>query len=211
MVYKIVKKQDKNLKDFYEKTMMELEDFFGINWTRNRPKIYLVPDRKTIDSLRGEKTPGWVVGWGGAKTGVFILDNKNFEKESDNNYSPEKWRALIKHELTHCFYDVATGTQRKPVWLNEGFSIYLSGQNQWKKPVKEFKNVLEFYEKQGKEVYSESGLLVELLVEKFGKEKLLKLLGKIKEEKPNEKHFTKIFEDVYDFEPSYTNLNKILK
>lgn len=211
MVYKIKENHDKDLKDFYEKTIKELGNFFGINWTRNKPKLFLVPDRKTIDSLRETKTPRWVVGWGGAKIGVYILDSKNFLKESENSYTPEKWRALIKHELVHCFYDVATGTQRKPVWLNEGVSIYLSGQNQWKKPIKEFKNILEFYEKQGKEVYYESGFLVQLLVEKYGKEKLLELLGEIKEEKPDKKHFAKLFEDVYGFELSYANLNKTLK
>lgn len=211
MVYKITEEQGKDLKDFYEETIKELGDFFGINWVRNKPKVFLVPDRKTINSLRGGETPNWVVGWGGAKTGVYILDSKNFLKESENSYTLEKWQALVKHELAHCFFDVATGGYRKPVWLSEGLSIHLSGQNQWKKPIKEFENVLEFYEKHGKEVYYESGFLVQLLVEKYGKEKLLELLGKIKEEKPDEKHFSKLFEETYGFELSYANLNEKLK
>jgi len=212
MVYKVIEKQDKDIKDFYEKTIKELIEFFGINWVKNRPKVFLVPDRKTINSLMETETPGWVVGWGGARIGgVFILDSKNFEKESDNSYSSEKWRALIKHELAHCFYNVATGTQRKPVWLSEGVSTYLSGQNQWKKSIVKFEKMLEFYEKHGKEAYYEGGFAVERLVKKHGKDKLLGLLKKIKDEKPNEENFAKLFKDTYGFELSYTSLNKILR
>ena len=212
MIFNLKTKRDQKLETFYEDSMKELGEFFEINWNRNRPNVWLVPDRKTIDDLRGEKTPGWVVGWGGAQYGgVYILDSKNFEKESDNKYSPERWNALIKHELVHCFYDIITGYQRKPRWLGEGVAVYLSGQNQWHKPVNNFKTFLDSYDHVDKSVYSESGFVIELLIEKFGREKLLELLRKIKEEKPDEKGFKEMFESNYGIELKYEKLNALLK
>jgi len=203
--------KNNRLTRLYEQTMKEIGDFFKINWTRNRPKVFLVPDRKTIDSLRETKTPRWLVGWAGAKSeGIYILDSRNFEKESENSYSIEKWEALLKHELIHCFYGIATDMQRKPVWLCEGASTYLSGQNKWKKPIKIFEKILDSYDMHDKSAYYEGGFAVQFLIEKYGKDKLLELLNKIKKEKPNKQDFAKLFQSVYGFKLSYTNLNKLL-
>ena len=83
MIFNIKTSKDKFTEEVYERSMKELGEFFGIQWKYNRPYILLVPDRKTINKLFGEKTEKWVVGWRGGD-GVYILDRKNYEKESSH-------------------------------------------------------------------------------------------------------------------------------
>lgn len=213
MIFEIKEKKDKKLEELYEETMRELEEFFDMGWSINRPNLYIVSDRKTIDGLRSEKSSRWVTGWGGARLrAVYILDSENFEKESDHTYTPEKWRALVKHEMTHCFFDVLTGFTRKPIWLNEGVSLYVAGQIKWHKKVEKFGKFLDFYSDGGAGVYDEAGRAIELLVEKYGREKLLQLMRRMKEERPeDEKMFAKLFKEVYGFELGYEGFNEMLE
>lgn len=203
MIFKLISEDDTWLKKAYEEAMADLGQFFGINWTENKPKVYVLPDRKSIDEFWGEKTPRWLVGFGGkGMGGVYLLDRKNFEKESDNSYSEEKYKALLKHELSHCFADILTKGYRKPVWLSEGLAIYLSGQlEQYKQPEK-FQSFLDSFDKQGDKVYSESGFAIKALVDKYGKSKMLELLKKLVE-RPDESTFKNMFKDVCGVELDY--------
>ncbi|MBU1988205.1 MAG: hypothetical protein KKD94_01875, partial [Nanoarchaeota archaeon] len=63
MILKIKSEEDKFLEEVYEKAMKELDEFFELNWKRNRPNIYLIRDRKTINTIRKEETADWNVGW----------------------------------------------------------------------------------------------------------------------------------------------------
>lgn len=203
MIFNISLKKDLWLEKKYEESMKELDSFFGVDWTQNRPKLFLLPDRKTIDGWMGEKTPSWVTGFGGRRSGgVFLLDPKNFTKESSNTYTKERYAALLKHELCHCFIDVLTNNFRNPKWLIEGLCIYLAGQlSQYTRP-KELVSFLESTDKFGTGLYQESGFAVEYLVETFGKEKIIELLKKIADQ-PDQKRFNVIFKDIYGEEPSY--------
>ena len=171
--------------------------FFGLNWQHDQPRVFIVKNRQEIDKIWGKKTPRYLVAWGGRWPGVYILDRNNFEKESDNTYTIERYQALLKHELTHCFTDILTDGYRKPVWLNEGISIYLSGQLKWYKKPKQFKYFLKSFDKQKDGVYQEAGWIVKTLVEKHGKEKLFNLLRQIKNIQPDEKEFNHIFKKIY--------------
>lgn len=183
--------------------MIELDSFFRLNWEHNRPNLILVPDRKTIDALKGKKTEAWLVGWVNG-TDAYLLSDKNYEKESNHKYSDKEYFALIKHELAHCFSDIISNFSRKPVWLLEGISIFLSGQNKFKTKPKKLSKFIDFYDKCRKEVYHESGFAVEFLVKKYGKEKLLKLLKKAKEADSKE-DFANLFKSIYGFNLSYEN------
>ena len=210
MIFEIKEKKDKFLEDSYRKSMKELDGFFEIGWIRNTPSVCVVPDRKTIDKLYHQKTEKWLVAW--ARTSsriIYILNRKNFEKESDHKYSKEKYYALIKHELSHMFISTyLKSSSIKPYWLDEGVAIYLSGQNKFKKPINKFNKFLEFYHKYGKEIYNESGFFIELLVKKFGKNKLLELIKSLKEIE-SEKEFNKKFKQIYGFDLDYEEINKI--
>ena len=185
---------DKFIKKIYNNSIKELNEFFGINWKKDKPKIILVLDRKSIDLIRGQKTEAWTVGW--VKEGkVFILDRKNFEKESIHKYSDKYYSSLIKHELAHLFTQRFVEVIDKPIyprWLFEGIAIYLSGQNKMKRDLKKFKDFLQFYKKVTSSLYKESGFAVEFLIKNFGKERFLKLL-KISKKIKTKKRFNKEF------------------
>lgn len=208
MVYKIEKIEDSKLEKVYERSMEELDSFFQIDWKHNRPNLILVPDRKTIDLLMGRKTEDWVVGWASRSKDVYVLDFKQFGKESRRPYSEKEYVALIKHELAHCFSDIVSNFSHKPVWLLEGISGYLSGQNSFKEKPEVYKTFIDFFDKGGGGVYAESGFAVAFLIETYGKDKLLSLLGQSKECE-SKQQFATLFQLIYGFELAYENFSII--
>ncbi|MDD2786226.1 MAG: hypothetical protein PHS79_05075 [Patescibacteria group bacterium] len=206
MLFKINGITDKKLNAVYEKSMRELDSFFDLGWEHGKPNVVIVPDRKTINALKGKATEAWVVGWGNGKT-VYILSDKNFEKESSHKYSDDKYFALLKHELAHCFSHLISKSAQKPVWLLEGIAIFLSGQLDFKTKPEQYLKFIDFYESGGAEVYSEAGFVVEFLVEKHGKEKILELLKRASESDSKDA-FAHLFKSIYDFELSYNNFNR---
>lgn len=207
MVYQIKRINCPKIDRVYNKSMRELDSFFNLNWKYNQPDLILVPDRKTIDSLRRRKTEDWVVGWADGSN-VYLLSDKNYERESNHKYSNEEYYALIKHELAHCFSNTISNFSQKPRWLLEGISIFLSDQNKLRNKPKEFKKFIDFYGTNGKEVYYESGFAVEFLVKIYGKRKLILLLKKLKESNSKE-DFAKLFKSIYGFDLSYQNFKII--
>jgi len=183
-----------------------LEEFFGIKLDVS-PEIIFVKTREEIDGLKGKKTEPWVVGWADSGN-VYILDKDNFERESDHKYSEKSYNALIKHELVHLFFSKLSKNRKKPYWLNEGVAIYVSGQLEFKKMPEKFGEFLDFGENVGKGIYKESGFFIELLVNKFGKEKLLELIRRLPEIN-SEESFKKLFKEIYGFELSYGEVNRI--
>lgn len=205
MIYKIIPQEDDFLEKAYRGSMDDLNMFYGIDWTHNTPKIIIVDDRKTMDLLRGGETEDWVVGWTEDRT-VYVLNRGNYEKESNHKYNPEEYLTLIKHELSHLFFSILSGYQSFPIWLNEGFAIYTSGQNKFKKKPTEFSKFLEFYDNGGSGVYAESGFFVQGLIEKFGKQKLLELVKELRNLHTKEK-FEEHFSKEYGFNLTYEEIN----
>jgi len=211
MIFKINEQKDKFIEDTYNKSMKELDKFFELGWIKNTPFIFVVPDRKTIDKLRREKTEEWLVAWADTRSRtVYLLDKKNLEKESNHKYSKEEYIARIKHELTHMFVSAYSKLLLiKPCWLNEGIAIYLSGQNKFKKIPEKFGEFLEYYDKVGKGAYLESGFFIELLIKKFGKGKLLDLI-KILKDNLTKEEFNKKFKEIYEFDLNYGKINSLM-
>jgi hypothetical protein len=205
MAFLIQSINDKKVEVDYEKSMNELDEFFELNWIVNKPRVFLVKDRQTIDKILGKKTEDWVVGFVN-KADVYILDKDNYENESCHKYSDEEYSKTIKHELTHSFFQAVSGFKNKPDWLWEGIAIYLSEQYKTKSKPKKFSEFLDYYEKSGSGVYKESGFVVKLLVEKFGKQKILKLMKSLKDINSKEQ-FEDKFREIYGFELNYKNIN----
>ena len=86
----------------------------------------MVKDRADIDALYGRKAGSWLVSWAEGRT-IFLLEKEGYEKESSHRYDEERYLRLIKHELSHLFYESVVGSD-KPRWLNEGISVYVSDQ-----------------------------------------------------------------------------------
>lgn len=208
MIFTIQSRNEKFLEKFYDKSMRELDDFFGVNWKRNKPKIFLVKDRESINRLMGMETQDWIVGWTNNQD-VFVLDKDTYEKESCHTYSDDEYFRLIKHELTHVFTQAYSGIFNKsiePDWLWEGLAIYLSDQNKTKKKPNKLKEFLQHYYQDSKNpnVYKESGFAIEFLVKNFGKQKLLKLVKSLKDIN-SKNEFAKKFKEIYGFELNYKN------
>lgn len=211
MIFKLKRSKDEFLDKAYNKAMKELDAFYGIGWVRNRPNLFIVEDRGSIDALKGIKTERWVTGWANRRD-VYLLDQNNFGKESSHNkHNNEEYAALLKHELSHLFFGILSdtaGRQSFPVWFCEGVASYTAGQLKFKKPISEFNGFLSFYEKPGTEAYSEAGFFIEILVNKFGKKKLLELIKSLKTIK-TQKDFDKTFFKIYGFKLSYKEINKL--
>ncbi len=206
MLFKITPTKDELLEKIYKDSMKSLNEFYELNWVHHLPTITIVDDRATIDTIRGEKTQPWMIGWSNSSR-IYILNRDNFEKESSHKkYEPEKYAAFIKHELSHCFYHILAGYSRFPAWLDEGTAIYTSGQNRFKKKPEKFGTFLEFYEHGAEGVYAESGFFVQILVEKFGKQKLLELIKGLKSIKTKEE-FERFFAKHYGFPLDYEEIN----
>ncbi len=214
MIYKLKNHQNKIVESIYKKSITKLNIFFNLNWVNNTPDIYLIEDRKTIDSMMGKKTPGWVIGYINQNS-ICILNYKKLEQESShhytNDYSTEKkyYLGMIPHELAHVFSKALNPNIYMPVWLWEGIALYLGGQNILKKKPSKFNNFLNFYRTHGENrpnVYTESGFAIEFLVKKYGKEKLLKLIKSIKKDMP-ESDFAKLFKKIYGIPLEYKSFN----
>ena len=78
-----------------------------------------------------------------------------------------------------------------------------------KEKSKSFSEFLSFYEEGGKGIYQESGFVIEILIKKFGKEKLIKLLKELKNT-TNKQEFDEKFKEVYEIIPNYEFFNRLL-
>ena len=213
MIFSVNPTSDKLIEQAYKEGMEELNKFFEINWIRDTPTIFTIPDRKTIDLIRKKPSEDWVIGWADDKLrAIYILEAKDYEKESCHKYSDEKYTALIKHELVHLFMVVfSKNNNLKPIWLHEGIAIYLSGQNELRKIPKDakFSRFLNSHDKYEEGLYQESGFAVKILIERNGKEKFLQLVKETKKTEPKEE-FTKRFKKIYGFELNYDYFNRFL-
>jgi hypothetical protein len=187
--------------------MDQLREFWGLNWIENCPQVFLVDEHKTIDILKGEQTQNWVVGWANGMN-IFLLNPANYGAETVNKYSDENMEQLIKHELCHLFFTVTAGFNKNPLWLNEGISLYFSGQVKSQVKPGKLENFLDYYSTTNGDVYKEPGWVVDLLVKKFGREKLIQLVKSL--EKVNSpEDFDDIFQKIYGFEMGYEKINEM--
>ena len=162
--------------------MDELNEFFKINWTRNLPNIFVLSSKKVLMSL-SKQNKEWLTGWT-FNNNVYILK--------------EKFNLVLKHELCHLFVKIIC-KKELPTWLNEGLAKYLSGQYLLDKTPSQFANL---FSSDLRMVYWESPFAVKLLVEKFGREKLLELLNLT-----NKMKFDDAFSRIYGSRPSLKFFN----
>lgn len=209
MIFKIQKVEDENLQADYDRAMKELNEFYGANWVYNRPQIIIVPDRQTINDIKDKESEDWQIGWADGRFAM-ILDNEAMETSSSHKkHSPEKYYAnLIKHELSHIFFRHLSKSSNGPKWFWEGVAIYTSGQLAFQKPITKFEKFLDSTDKTQSGLYEESGFAVELLVNNHGKEKLLELVGSLKDCSTND-DFIKKFEAIYSFSLNYEEFNNL--
>lgn len=192
-----------NLSNFYQKAHNELCDFFELNWIRNLPMMYVLQGRKAIDEWQGEQNTN-MSGWTWGSHQFYVVDQKTYEIENTNHYSEENYYKLIKHEMAHCFYQIITNGVTDPAWLWEGVAIYASGQDEKRELPKKFVHFLDSVESHEKGVYSEAGFAIQILVQRFRKEKLLEFLKDL----PTGE-IDKVFKKHFGEEPTYNFFNNL--
>lgn len=204
-VFKLINVEDPELQEYKDTAMKELNKFFGKQWIYNTPKLFIVDDRKTIDLLREEKTEDWVVGWSWGRNAIFILNPKNISSESNHDGNTYNIRHLIKHELCHAFFQMAFG-QSKFQWINEGVALYAAGQlEDYDKP-KKFDG---FLGENVNKVFRESGYVIKLIIDNFGKEKLFEFLRKQSNISKLEE-LNSLFKEIFGTKLDYSFFNKLI-
>ncbi|MBU1245458.1 MAG: hypothetical protein ABIJ20_03430 [Nanoarchaeota archaeon] len=210
MIFDLKPKKDKEIQRVSNKALRELKEFYGIK-NKIEINIIMLKDRKTFNALRNRKTPGWNTAFARPPIfSVFILDKKNFGKESSSDYSKEYYAQLIKHEISHVLFYQMMGDLRCPAWFAEGVALYTDGSLKRRKRPGKFEDFLEFYQSGKSGVYRESGFAVEVLVKKFGKGKLHELIKRNNGIR-GRKQFDKLFRKIYGFNINYRNMNKLLQ
>ena len=197
MVFLIKYKLEKEIEDYSEKLNTELEEFFNIHFKYEKPRIIVVADRETVNQMLKSQTPEWVVGWS-EKRNIFILDKFAYVKPVTDEY----YFKIIKHEMIHSYFYIASNNCEYPEWLFEGIALYLAGQN--KNKIESFKNFLNYYDHKDEGIYKESGFAVEFLIKYYGKGKFLELVRGLKYIASKEK-FAVLFKEIYGFELKYEN------
>lgn len=203
--FRLKEVNNNELNSFIKKTQRELSDFFGIQVFF--PNIFFIQSRKQFDDIWKMKSKKWMSG-GADGRNIFILDPSIYTKESDHKNLEHFWKTL-KHEYCHLYYRKITGTGF-PKWLNEGLANYLANQIK-KEPTKEKAlEVFDYYNKSDWQIYDIGYFWVKLLIEKFGKKKLLTLVKSINSQ-TIEKEFAESFYQIYKFRYSRTDFEKLLK
>ena len=111
---------------------------------------------------------------------------------------------------SHLFYSKLTKGEFRPAWLNEGLAYYLDGRDK-NFPIKQDRKLAatEYFCNHDGYVYWPGSFMVKTLLDKFGKEKLLNLIKKIR---PGltEDSFCELFKNIYGFSFTKDDLKKII-
>ncbi len=198
-------KDSEKFERFLKKTQKELSGFFGIDI--GFPSVFFIQSRKQYDDIQKKKSQNWMVGWANSNY-IFILNPKIYTKESDHKDEKSFWKVL-KHEYCHMAFSQLC-KYNKPAWLNEGLACYFADQVKENLTKEDALKVFEYYAKADSKIYGIGYFWVKLLIEKFGKEKLFKLLKEF-HSGLTEEYFAKLFKDVYNVSFSKTGLSQLLK
>jgi len=52
MIFELRQKKNKFLEETYKKSMKELNGFYGINWVKNTPKVFILNSRDDINAVK---------------------------------------------------------------------------------------------------------------------------------------------------------------
>jgi hypothetical protein len=191
-----------------DEALIEFKKFFEIKILQKLCLIFLY-SRQQFDDICGRKTEPFETALSTANL-IFMMAEEVYEQESNKKFNPQYNLLTIRHEVCHKFFQRSAWTSQ-PVWLNEGTSMYLSGQLNRRKKIDQFSNFLLFNSSNfvdGQNIYQESGFVVEKLIEKFGRKQFLNFLQSIR---PGSKdfNFDKIFNKTFGFKLTYDNINKL--
>jgi hypothetical protein len=212
MAFKIDYYPDELIDQTKEDAVAKYNEFYWMNLNPVNIKIHTMKNRETMDQVQWRKTDNWnraVTRW----NYIYLFDLDILAEATWWVHKKDLWNYTrsIRHEVAHTFFRTYTNWSKFNITrLNEGMSIYLSGQLvEKRKPVK-IENCLEFRDTIWDAVYNESGFVIELLINKYGKDKILELIKSAGKISSKEEFFEK-FKEIYGFELSYETINVDLK
>lgn len=212
------KKGAKELRRIVEKGTRRNEKFFGSSIPSLA--VVLLNTREEIDNQMKRKTPNWVVGgFDSQKNYVFILAPWAFEKESC--HPKRSFPKVLIHEISHLFIGQVHPFS-VPRWLVEGLASYLAEQ---KRPLVSISLELlnspfliklssssGWNENANKGAYPISYYWIEFLINKYGKEKMLKFILKLRKNQEIKDAFKQIYPKSLNLtEKDFVNYLKNLK
>jgi len=184
----------------------KLNDFYQISET-DLPEIIYLNSRKEIDECWGKKTEAWLSAWV-KNNKIHILSPANYANESSHKNIKHFWQTL-HHEYAHLYFKKITGTN-KPKWLNEGLACFLAGQIKKNPPTDSMMRVFDYFEHADKEIYVLGYFWTKLLLDNFGKEKMLRLIRSLRKN-ITEKQFARQFKKIYQIPYSLVSFSGLVK
>lgn len=119
LVYREEMQISQNLKDFLSHIHGNFVlDVIPFSVVSDFKRIFLVLFRKKESYTSYTQRPSWsVASTDVSSQSIFILENSNFKTN-------------FVHELTHIYFDGYFMPSAPPLWLSEGFAVYIQTQNQ---------------------------------------------------------------------------------
>lgn len=151
--------------------------------------IYLCGSQGEFDRLTGWGLPSWSEGVARPELGLIFLKSPRFSRA-------DLQKAAV-HELCHVLLGKATKGRYIPRWFDEGLAVYLSGQAGFGSGLliaralrgnsiiwlSAIDSVLSFEEDKARLAYLESASTISYILERFGREALVRIVDELKEGK----------------------------
>jgi len=162
------------------------------------PEVHFLYTREAMDEILGRKSERWeraVCGHG--KISIFH-PSKTVELTTHTN---DDFREVIKHEMTHAFYNEITGSHQ-PRWFNEGLANVVA-ESPRQKPREIDEPVIDkYFAHSGPDTYAWGYWMVKYLLGEFSKDKLVQLIKSLAGGKMTKEFFAEKFRAVYSFDVS---------
>jgi hypothetical protein len=187
-----------DIENEYNRVIEEIKEFFNEEWQQGtKPIVCLVSSKKEYNMILQENTPDYLVGNVNGST-IYIVDPNTIEKETNGVHKKKDFVKLLKHEMMHVYTTFYSQFSFTPAWLMEGIAVHFAQQHKIEVGFDKEKILNNMFHFNG-DFYSESGNFVKYLDEKYGREKLKKIIKNSWQAKDIES-FKKIFYEVYEEE-----------
>ncbi|MGQ9785219.1 MAG: peptidase MA family metallohydrolase [Anaerolineae bacterium] len=168
-------------------TLDQIENEAGVR-VKNPIKIFIYGSHRDLLEAVEVGTHEWTGGQAFTEHGVVVINVSPYDLDFG--------LIAVPHELTHIVIDQATDNPygNIPRWLDEGLAVYMSGELD--SPFRGYRSLVATYARQNRlmtlqtlsssfpadpeqanQAYAQSGLVVEFIIQNYGKEAMAKLLS----------------------------------
>lgn len=172
-------KQSENKK--IKRIIIECQNFFEISDTKNipEPPVYFLFSREEVDQILNTKTEPWVRAFTN-EAGLYFIDESVIEKVTSHKKG-DYWK-VVHHEISHWYFNHLTSTwSGRPSWFTEGLAQHMAKQQNT--PPRPTNNTItdKYFDYTDNDVYGWGKIMVDYLINIYGKKKLLKLIHRFHE------------------------------